>query len=70
MSPFNVPKEALARDCDCTKRKKKARKARAPRTVCASGTYKQTAKSIKYTPKRKVPCAAGDIPKPANQSTY
>lgn len=56
MSPFNVPQEALARDCECAKPKRK-RKARKLRTVCKAGTYKQTAKGIKYSPNREVPCS-------------
>lgn len=68
LSPINAPQEALAYDpCGCKKKTKKAKK-RKPRTVCNSGTYRQTAKGVKYYPKRKVPCAAGDIPEPANDN--
>jgi len=55
VSPFAVPREALARDCKCPKKRKPAKK-RAARVVCKAGGYQQTAKGIIYRPNREVPC--------------
>lgn len=56
LKPFPVPRYAYDYDkCNCPKPKK--RKPRAPRTICKAGSYTQTAKGIKYSPNREVPCS-------------
>lgn len=42
--------------CECEKKKPKKKTPRAPRDVCRSGTYTQTARGIRYSPHHIVPC--------------
>lgn len=53
IAPRTVAQPALDR-CGCPKPKE--RKPREPRTTCRTGTYTQTAKGIRYSPKRTIPC--------------
>lgn len=50
------PPRTRTDNCDCEGKKKKRKKERKLRTECRSGTYKQTARGVKYSPQRIVPC--------------
>lgn len=56
LSPSPVPQEALDEACECEKKKPKKKRERKARTMCKTGTYRQTARGISYRPRSTVPC--------------